>query len=94
VIKPTTGRVVLFHRQKGDEPYAALVAYAHSDTCINVGGFDHGGLPFQETSVTLLQDDDPAPETGCYAEWMPYQKGQAAKTEALEAQAGKGAATA
>ena len=25
-------------------------------------------------------------ELNYYAEWMPYQKGQAAKTEALEAQ--------
>jgi hypothetical protein len=79
VIKPTIGRVVLFHRERGDEPYPALVAYVHSDTCINVGGFTHGGSPFCETSVPLLQDDEPAPEVGYYAEWMPYQKGQAAK---------------
>jgi len=27
---------------------------------------------------------DPIPTSGFYCEWMPYQKGQAAKTEAAE----------
>jgi hypothetical protein len=31
----------------------------------------------------LIQDGDERPD-GCFAEWMPYQKGQAAKTEQLE----------
>jgi hypothetical protein len=52
--------------------------------------FDAGGNLFPRTSVWLRQDDDPPP-TGMYCEWMPYQKGQAAKTEALEAAAGKAA---
>jgi hypothetical protein len=43
------------------------------------------GSPFAATSVQLLQDDDVS-LGGTTAEWMPYQKGQAAKTEALEAQ--------
>lgn len=38
------------------------------------------GAPFALTSLKLLQDDDKAPEY-VYAEWMPYQKGQAAKAD-------------
>lgn len=85
MIKPTIGRVVLVHRTgMGDQPEAALIAYVYSDRMINVGGFDHQGNPFQATSVRLLQDDDEAPPAGTYAEWMPFQKGQAQKTDALE----------
>jgi len=94
VIKPTIGRVVLVQRRPGStditQAEPALISYVWSDTMINVGGFDHNGTPFAFTSLRLLQDDEEAPEH-CYAEWMPYQKGQAAKTEALEAAAGKAA---
>lgn len=58
---------------------------------INVGGFDKNGVPFAATSMKLLQDDDVPPEGIWYAEWMPYQKGQAAKTESLEKQLGTAA---
>lgn len=91
MIKPTIGRVVLVHRPQSinrDQPEPALVSFVWSDICINVGGFDANGQPFSATSVELLQDDVAAPTDGrVYAEWMPYQKGQAAKTEALEAAA-------
>jgi len=41
--------------------------------------------PFPKlTSLHSLQDNEPKPE-GNFACWMPYQKGQAAKTEAAEA---------
>ena len=52
---------------------------------INVGGFDANGSPFAECSLQLLQDGDAPNLAVHYAEWMPYQKGQAAKTEELEA---------
>ena len=40
--------------------------------------------------ATMWQDDEAKPEGMPFACWMPYQKGQAAKTEALEAKvAGK-----
>lgn len=86
MITPTVGRVVLFHPNKnenfiathGNEPVPALVAAVHSDTSINVGGFDANGSPFARQNVTLLQDDALPPEDGeQYAEWMPYQKAQA-----------------
>lgn len=75
MIKPTIGRVVLYWSGNAQiQPYPAFVAFVHSDTMINVGGFNDGGTPFGNTSVPLLQDDQPAPASGPYAEWMPYQK--------------------
>jgi hypothetical protein len=72
------------HRRKAYVIKVLSLGAVWSDTLINVGGFDHNGAPFAYTSLKLLQDDEEAPEYA-YAEWMPYQKGQAAKTEALEA---------
>ena len=87
MISPTVGRVVWYWPEPHpvEQPWAALVAYVHDARCINIGGFDRNGVPFSRTSVQLLQDDD-VPRGGCCT-WMPYQKGQAAKTEALEAEA-------
>jgi hypothetical protein len=93
MIKPTIGRVVWFWPTKpapDEQPYASLIACVHNDRCITIGGFDHNGQPFAATSVQLLQDDDVP--TGPSCSWMPYQKRQAAKTEALEAAAGVGKA--
>lgn len=89
MIKPTIGRVVLVHRPENtsQHPEAALVAFVHSDTMINVGGVDHNGVAFARTSVYLKQDE-PLPQhayRSTWAEWMPYQKGQAAKADAAEA---------
>ena len=93
MIQPSVGRVVWFWPTKPspvEQPYAALVTYVHSDRMINVGGFNHNGEVFAMTSVQLLQDDD-IPVGPCCS-WMPYQKGQAAKTEALEQKLGGGVA--
>ena len=92
MIKPTVGRVVLYHPGPSFTgcsagvgiPLPALVARVWSDTCVNLGGFDANGMPFNATSVLLVQDDQPSPAAN-YCEWIAYQKGQAAKTEALEA---------
>lgn len=89
MIKPTIGRVVWFHPGKGfdgahlDQPLPALIAYVHTDHLINIGGWDANGVPFRATSVELAQEGM-TPTTSWYCEWMPYQKGQAAKYEALE----------
>jgi hypothetical protein len=88
MIKPTIGRVVWFHpsgSKSTDQPNAALIAYVHSDTMVNLGGFDANGVAFSATSVFLYQGDTDRPSS-YYAEWMPYQRGQAAKTEAIEKQ--------
>ncbi len=89
MIKPTVGRVVWvirpFETDDITQPEAGIVTRVFSDHCINVAGFDHNGAPFRLTSLRLVQDDEPKPE-GNFACWMPYQKGQAAKTEQLENQ--------
>lgn len=87
IIKPTVGRVVLV---KGPnippEGWPALITAVWSDFCINVAGFTTGGSPFARSSLELAQEGRPIHSLGEYAEWMPFQKGQAAKTEALAAQ--------
>jgi hypothetical protein len=92
-IKPTVGRVVLFVPKTAKyefgfcfvagRAHAALVTAVHGDRCVNIAAFDANGKSYGFTSVTLRQTDDPAPD-GDYCEWMPYQLGQAAKTEAAE----------
>lgn len=92
MIKPTVGRVVWYWPSPkehivgndGGQPLAALVAHVWSDTCVNLAVFDANGCGHSRTSVLLHQDGNPRPGAG-FCEWMPYQKGQAAKTEALEA---------
>lgn len=79
MILPSIGRVVwvtrrnLQGRSQSDQFETASICYVWSDRLINVGGFDRNGVPFAATSVVLLQDDDPAPALGNYAQWMPYQ---------------------
>lgn len=90
MIKPTIGRVVWYRAESepslaldSDQPLAALITYVHSDTMINLVVFDPNGNARGRTSVWLW-DGECEKRAGSYAEWMPYQKGQAAKTEALE----------
>ena len=87
MIKPTVGRVVWFYKyiygQGHKGPLAAHVAYVHSDSVLNLMVIEESGNPRSETSVQLIQDNDPIPDN-TYACWMPYQKGQAAKVEQLE----------
>lgn len=86
MIRPTIGRVVWFFQSPTfPEPRAAIICYVHSDSMVNLVTFDANGNPVPATSVPLVQDMEPHPE-GFRCEWMPYQKGQAAKTEALEKQ--------
>lgn len=93
MITPTVGRIVWYRpgpRESIATPFngdacAAIITYVHSDLCVNLAVFDPNGVPYSRTSVFLIQDGAEKPAYG-YAEWMPYQKGQAAKTEALEAQ--------
>lgn len=87
MISPTIGRVVWVVRPSETtdikQAEVGLVTYVWHDHMINVAGFDHNGLPFVLNSLALVQDDEPKPE-GNFACWMPYQKGQATKTESLE----------
>jgi hypothetical protein len=88
MIKPTIGRVVWFTPSKNDaalsgsgQPLAALVTYVHSDRYVNLAVFDANGGHHGRNSAALLQDDDVGNEGGYFAQWMPYQVGQAAKHE-------------
>lgn len=87
MIHPSIGRVVWFQPSHmggapdAVQPYAALITYVWSDRMVNVAAFRPDGTQLAATSVTLLQDDDPIPQTGHYAQWMPHQVGQAKKNE-------------
>jgi len=75
VIKPTVGRVVLFHpHDDRSATFAALVAFVHSDSMVNLMVSNQNGVPFAVTSVKLVQDGETPPESGAYCEWMAYQK--------------------
>lgn len=99
-IDPTVGRIVNFystadlgwgdHTDVHDKPRAAIVADVLGPDHVNLGVFDRFGTSHPMPSVRLLQDGEKHADTeGHWAEWMPYQKGQAAKTEALQANAGR-----
>ncbi|MCP3709746.1 hypothetical protein M3I54_22645 [Paraburkholderia sp. CNPSo 3274] len=96
MIEPSIGRVVWFRPGKNlrnvqtdlKQPLAAIVCYVHGPRSVNLSVFDALGKHHAFVNVPLLQDDDKAPDGEMpYAEWMPFQKGQAAKTEAAEAKA-------
>lgn len=94
-IPPTVGRIVWFfttvdlgwgeHIEGSNKPRAAIVANADHPDVINLCVFDYNGVPRPMTSVQLVQDGDkPADGEVYWCEWMPYQKGQAAKVEAMQ----------
>jgi hypothetical protein len=85
MIKPTVGRIVLFYPapdsdrpRVGNDPHAAIITAVWGDACINLSVFDANGTPYAQTSVLLVQEGEPKP-SWAYAEWMPYQIGQAKK---------------
>jgi hypothetical protein len=90
MIEPTVGRVVWFWpastkgKADGGQPLAATIAYVHSNTCVNLTVHDRDGDTYALTSQTLWHGDGESPDYP-HCEWMPYQKGQAAKVEQLEA---------
>lgn len=102
MIQPTVGRVVHYYPDKNTAesnftrhnggPFAAVVAYVWNPRMVNLTVLDHNGQPHSRTSVQLVQPEDagPAMQGMAYCEWMLYQKGQAARTEALEQQVGAG----
>lgn len=89
VIKPTVGRVVWFYpkdRLVQEPPLAAIVTAVWGDRCVNLAVFAPNGVPLSHppTSVTLVQPGEVPPGVGCYCTWMPFQIGQAQKTESLQ----------
>jgi hypothetical protein len=91
VIKPTLGRVVWYVPSPTDRMAAgddgrctALVVKVWSDTCVNLAIFDANGQQHVRTSVFLWQGDGERPAAP-FCEWMPYQRTQALRHEALQA---------
>lgn len=92
MITPTVGRKVWYRPTEydksgpggmqayGAQPCDATVVFVHGDRMVNLLVVDHNGNTHKRTSVTLMQDGDPQPQSA-YAEWMPYQVGQAKKAE-------------
>lgn len=89
MIKPTVGRVVWFYvwspGQGHKGPLAALITQVHSDSVVNLATFSEDGTHRPQTRVQLVQDNEEVGEFN-YCAWMPYQVGQAAKTEQLQKQ--------
>lgn len=95
MIQPTVGRIVWFYewvssihpqspKSHHEGPLAAIVTVIHNDRCISVSVFRQGREATHHVSVKLLQDENEEIPNTDYCCWMPYQKGQAAKTEQLE----------
>lgn len=94
MIVPTVGRVVwLYHGGLADvlqdvQPRAAIVAFVHSNRCVNLAAFGTDGKNYGLTNVTLIQEGDDPPqgdESPVFCCWMPYQIGQAKKHEVVGA---------
>ena len=89
-ITPTVGRVVLYHPVPADgqapDTLCALVAAVHSPECLTLCVVHPSGGTFPANEVRHADlaerhGDHAAPCEPCW-EWMPYQIGQAAKSEA------------
>lgn len=78
---PTIGRVVYFFRDNSPHHNAAIVADVIGGHTINLAVINHDGSWGAFTEVPHKDDTKPHMP---HWDWMPYQKGQAAKTEALQ----------
>lgn len=82
IMKPTIGRVVFYNRygtpggEHKSEESAAIITKVHNDSCVDLCVLNPSGIHFNQK---VIQGDQPG-----HWEWMPYQKGQAQKTEELE----------
>jgi hypothetical protein len=79
MIKPTIGRKIWYWptgKHAGGQPHDATIVYVWNDRMVNLACHDENGKHYAATSVTLLQEDDAEPGWA-FAEWMPYQTGQA-----------------
>lgn len=86
MIEPTIGRVIhLMMPDTHDGVHAGIITYVWNPHTINV--FDCNDIMVR-TSVLLLEEPPPIHDAP-YAVWMPYQKGQAAKTEEVTAALGR-----
>lgn len=91
MIKPTIGRKIWF-RLNGFKKYSivnfdneqamdASINFVHNNNKINIIVVDHVGNLHSVNEIMLVSDDFKPIEGIPYCEWMPYQVGQAKKTE-------------
>lgn len=86
---PTVGRIVHYHDAEHVGPFAGLVAIAEANryTIPVLHVFLHDGVrvvnAVKHKDCVKLAPGEP------YWDWMDYQKGQAAKTEQLQAELDK-----
>jgi hypothetical protein len=96
-ITPTVGRLLHYHPNQADaygharrgQPLAAVVAHVNDDGSINISALSAEGSWFGRLRVPIVQEGEdvsPLAIAYGYCTWMPYQVGQAAKTEQLEKQ--------
>lgn len=95
IIPPSNGRIVWFTPGSDfpgrwidiQKPLAAMICHVWGDRMVNLDVVDSNGFHWSATSVDLIQPGDEAATRGMgrFCEWMPYQVGQAAKTESLGA---------
>jgi hypothetical protein len=91
MITPTPGRIVWFYPDVNDGrtrdssgfvPLAAMVAKVIHERCVNLTVSGDDGTTYGAQNIVLLQEGFKlADPDRAYAEWMPFQKGQAAKLE-------------
>lgn len=63
---------------------SAQIAAVNSDGTINLSVLDATAVPHPIQGVSLVSDDEsPDKGEGFYAEWVPYQKGEAGKNDTL-----------
>jgi hypothetical protein len=91
VAEVTVGRMVYYRPCNADnlnvslEPLSAQVAAVHDGgKAVNVCVLDHEGRTHAKQRVPFVQPGETPPKVS-YCEWMPYQVGQAKKTEEAEA---------
>ena len=100
MIVPSIGRKVWFRPVAGEHPgmvifggeqaLDATVVYVWNKRMVNLLVRDHEGREYPVSNVTLVQEGDSIPENS-FCEWMPYQRGQAAKVEELQSTSDKNA---
>lgn len=99
VITPTVGRKVWFRPAPDqllsttnpggmttvvNQPLDATIIAVWGDRMVNLLVIDAVGKSFPVLSAHLVQNGDVIPAGGRYAEWMPYQQGQARRDSAID----------
>lgn len=77
MIKPTIGRVVLFHPMQIDpdwpkEVHAAVICKVHEGGKVNLCAFDGNGRPYNMTHIEIMQAGAQLPEFD-YCEIRPFE---------------------